>query len=154
MEWVGTALAAFGLLWAAAFGFAHVRAVGKAKAAESWPVAAGTVIGSEVREEESSDRDGGSTTWYNPVVRYRYSVGGREIEGTRLRYGNPRSASRKKAVAALLPYAPGSTITVRYDPANPEESVLETRRPGPTYLFMAAMGLLFVGFGLFWNSLA
>jgi hypothetical protein len=43
---------------------------------------------------------------------------------------------------------------VRYNPDRPEECVLETRKPGPIYLVMAAFGLLFVGFGLFWDKLA
>jgi hypothetical protein len=154
MEFVGIGLILFGLIWAAAFGYAHFRAVGKAKAAESWPSAAGRVLSCEVVEEESTDREGHTTTWYNPVVVYSYSAGGREREGRRLRFGNYRSASRKKAEAALAPYAAGSTPAVRYNPEKPEECVLETRKPGPIYLVMAVFGLLFVGFGLFWDSLA
>ena len=43
---------------------------------------------------------------------------------------------------------------VRYNPEDPEEAVLESRKPGPVYLIMAPFGLLFVGFGLYWNSIA
>ena len=154
MEYVGIGLLLIGLLWTAAFGYAHLRAVGKAKAAESWPSAAGRVVSCEVVEEESSDRDGGSTTWYNPVVTYAYKAGGRELTGRRLRFGNYRSGSRRKAEAALGPYPVGATPMVRYNPEKPEECVLETSRPGPIYLVMALFGLLFIGFGLFWNALA
>ena len=154
MEFIGIGLILLGLVWAAAFGYAHFRAVGKAKAAESWPSAVGRVLSCEVVEEESTDREGHTTTWYNPVVVYSYSAGGRELEGRRLRFGNYRSASRKKAEAALAPYAEGSAPAVRYNPERPEECVLETRKPGPIYLVMAVFGLLFVGFGLFWDSLA
>ena len=82
-----------------------------------------------------------------------YSVGGREYKSQRLRFGNYRSASRKKAEAMLVPYPAGATAPVRYNPERPEECVLETRKPGPIYLVMAVFGLLFVGAGLFWNSL-
>ena len=153
MEYVGFGLLLLGILWVAGFGWAHFRAVGKAKSAETWPTATGRVLSSEVVEEESSDREGGTSTWYNPVVTYAYSAGGRELTGRRLRFGNYRSANRKKAEAALAPYRVGSTPIVRYNPEKPEESVLETSKPGPIYLVMALFGFLFIGFGLFWQSL-
>ena len=152
MEYVGLGLLALGILWVAGFGYAHFRAVGKAKAAESWPTAAGRVISSEVVEEESRDREGGTSTWYNPVVAYAYSAGGRELTGRRLRFGNYRSASRKKAQAALAPYPVGAAPAVRYNPADPAECVLETSKPGPLYLVMALFGFLFIGFAIFWLS--
>ena len=153
MESIGIGMVVLGLLWTGGFAYVHFRAVAKAKAAESWPLAGGRVQSSEVRVEESSDRDGGSTTWYNPIVRYSYTAGGREHQGNRLRFGNPRSASRNKADAAIVPYPPGASVMVRYNPEDPEEAVLETRKPSPVYLIMAPFGLLFVGFGLYWNSM-
>lgn len=153
MGWIGFALIGFGLLWAGAFAFAHFRAVNKAKAAESWPSAMGRIVSCEVVEEESTDREGFTTTWYNPVVVYSYMAAGRALEGRRLRFGNPRSGSRKKAEAALAPYRLGGTAAVRYNPDRVEECVLETKKPAPIYLLMAIFGLLFVGFGLFWTSL-
>ena len=152
MEYVGLGMLAIGLLWVAGFGYAHFRAVGKAKAAEVWPTAVGRVISSEVVEEESTDREGGTSTWYNPVVAYAYSAGGRELTGRRLRFGNYRSASRKKAEAALAPYPVGAAPAVRYNPSDPAECVLETSKPGPLYLVMSLFGFLFIGFGLFWLS--
>jgi hypothetical protein len=131
-----------------------LRAVRKATSAQAWPTATGRVVSCEVIEEESTDREGGTSTWYNPVVTYAYTAGGRELTGQRLRFGNYRSASRKKAEAALAPYAVGSTPAVRYNPEKPEECVLETTRPGPLYLVMALFGLLFIAFGLFWGSMA
>ena len=154
MEYVGLGMLLLGILWVAGFGYAHFRAVGKAKAAEAWPTAAGRVVSSEVVEEESTDREGGTSTWYNPVVTYAYSVGGRELTSRRLRFGNYRSASRRKAEAALAPYPVGASPMVRYNPADPQECVLETRKPGPIYLIMALFGFLFVGFGIFWSSMA
>ncbi len=154
MEYVGLGLVLLGILWVAGFGFAHFRAVAKAKAAETWPTATGRVLACEVVEEESSDRDGGTTTWYNPVVTYAYTAGGRELTGRRLRFGIYRFGSRQKAEAALAAYPVGASPAVRYNPEKPEECVLETKKPGPIYLIMALFGLLFVGFGLFWSSVA
>lgn len=154
MEYVAVGLVLLGLIWTGGFAFAHFRAVGKAKAAETWPTAMGTVASCDVVEEESTDREGHTSTWYNPVVDYSYKVGGREYRSTRLRFGNYRSASRKKAEACLAPYRAGGPATVRYNPEKPEECVLETKRPGPIYLIMAVFGLAFVGMGLFWQSIA
>jgi hypothetical protein len=154
MEPVAVGLILLGPLWVLGFGYAHFRAVGKAKAAESWPTCAGKVLSCEVVEEESRDREGHTSTWYNPVVRYAYTAGGRELESQRLRFGNYRSASRKKAEAALAPYPVGAAPMVRYNPDKPDECVLETRKPGPIYLVMSLFGLLFIGFGLFWGSMA
>ncbi|HYJ84002.1 MAG TPA: DUF3592 domain-containing protein [Allosphingosinicella sp.] len=152
MEYVGIGMLLLGILWVAGFGWAHFRAVGKAKAAETWPTAPGRVISSEVVEEESNDRDGNSSTWYNPVVTYAYSAGGRELTSRRLRFGNYRFASRPKAEAACAPYPAGATPMVRYNPEKPDECVLETTKPGPIYLIMALFGFLFIGFGIFWMT--
>jgi hypothetical protein len=152
MEYVGLGLLLLGILWVAGFGYAHFRAAGKAKAAETWPTATGRVISSQVIEEESTDREGGTSTWYNPVVTYAYSAGGRELTGRRLRFGNYRFAGRRKAEAALAPYPAGASPMVRYNPADPEECVLETMKPGPLYLIMALFGFLFIGFGIWWLS--
>lgn len=153
MEFIGTGMILLGLLWTGGFAYAHFRAAGKARAAETWPTAMGKVHGCEVVEEQSRDRHGHSSTWYNPTVSYAYGVAGREFQSRRLRFGNYRSASRKKAEAALAPYPAGATVAVRYNPDKPEECVLETKRPGPVYLIMAVAGLIFVGMGLFWESL-
>lgn len=148
MNMVAVAMILVGVLWVAGFAWVHMRAVGKARAAESWPTAPGRVVSCRVDVEESTDSDGNGSTWYNPVVTYGYTVGDRELQGTRLRFGNYRSASQKKAEAALAPYAVGSAPVVRYNPQKPEECVLETKKPGPLYLVMAAVGLVFVVVGI------
>ena len=148
MSGVGIAIIALGLVWIAGFGLFHSRAVGKARASEQWPTAPGRVMTSTVVEEESTDSEGDTTTWYNPVVSYGYQVGGRDYQGKRLRFGNYRSASRSKAEAMLAAYQSGAALAVRYNPERPDECVLETRKPGPTYLLMALGGLAFVAAGL------
>lgn len=79
--------------------------------------------------------------------------GGRQLQGRRIRFGQLRFGTRGKAEAALKPYGVGATPPVRYNPEDVEDSVLETTRPSPVTLLMAAFGLVFVAFGLFWNSL-
>jgi hypothetical protein len=147
-------LVLLGVVWTGGFAWAHLRAVGKAKAAETWPTAVGTIHSAAVVEEESTDREGNSSTWYNPVVAYSYSVAGRTFESKRLRFGNYRRASRSKAEAMLAPYRAGGTAQVRYNPEQPGECVLETVKPGPIYAIMAAGGLIWIGVGLYFGSLA
>ena len=154
MDMLAIGLVLLGLIWTAGFGYAHWRALSKAKASETWPTAVGTIASCTVVDEESTDREGHSTTWYNPVVAYSYGAGGRTYESTRLRFGNYRRASRKKAEAMLAPYRPGGAAQVRYNPERPEECVLESAAPGPIYAIMAAAGLIFVGIGLYFGSLA
>ena len=154
MEFVGFAILLVGLAWMGLFGFIHLRALAKAKASETWPTTTGKVLSSEVVEEESRDDDGASSTWYNPVVTYSYTAGGGVLQSRRIRFANMRQATRKKAEEIVARYPEGSSPLVRYNPEKPAEAVLETQKPGPLYLVMAAFGLLFVGFGLFWRSLS
>jgi Protein of unknown function (DUF3592) len=154
MVYVGPGLLLLGLLWGVGFGYAHFRALAKAKAAETWPTATGRVLSCEAIEEESTDREGGTSPWYNPVITYAYRAGGRDLTGKRLRFGNDRRSSRKKAEAAIGRYPVGASPAVRYNREKPEECVLETTKPGPLYLVMALFEILFVGFGLFWGSMA
>ena len=154
MDFVGVAILLLGLAWIGLFGFIHFRAVAKAKASETWPTTAGKVLSSQVIEEESRDREGGTSTWYNPVVTYSYSAEGASHQASRIRFANMRQARRAKAEEIAARYPEGSTPVVRYNPAKPAEAVLESQKPGPLYLVMAAFGLLFVGFGLFWGALS
>ena len=149
MEWLGLGLIMLGLLWIAGFIIAHHRAVARAAAAEGWPSVPGEVVASRIGAEESADSEGGTTTWYMPVLRYRYAVDGRELEGRRLRFGSVRTADLKRAEAWLAPYPAGARVEVRYDPADPAEAVLETRPPAAGYLWAASAGLAFAGLGLF-----
>ena len=65
-----------------------------------------------------------------------------------------RRGSRKKAEEIIARYRIGDPVTVRYNPAKPNEAVLETQKPGPIYLILALGGLVFVAVGLAWNSIA
>ncbi len=154
MELVGVGILLLGLAWMGLFAFIHFRAVAKAKASETWPTTSGQVLTSAVVEEESNDRDGSSTTWYNPAVTYSYNAGTGTLQASRIRFANMRKGSRKKAEEIIARYPVGSTPVVRYNPEKPSEAVLETERPGPLYLVMAAFGLLFVVFGLLWGSMS
>lgn len=93
---VFAAIMLFGLVWSGVFAWLHFRAVAKARAAETWPVVAGKVVSSEVRVEESSDRDGGTSTWYNPIVAYSYSIAGKDYRASASAIPGPAAARRRR----------------------------------------------------------
>ncbi len=141
MNPIGLGVILFGLLWVLGFGFVHYRAASKARASESWPSAPGKLLRAEILVEQSSSSEGGTTTWYNPMVAYSYKVTGRELAGKRLRFGNVRSTIRKRAEETLAPYAAGRTVSVRYNPERPEDCVLESHKPAAAPLIMAVAGI-------------
>ncbi|HEY1606606.1 MAG TPA: DUF3592 domain-containing protein [Allosphingosinicella sp.] len=154
MNPIGLGVILVGLLWVLGFGYVHYRAAGKARASESWPSAPGKVLRAEILVEESSSSEGGTTTWYNPAVAYSYKVAERELEGKRLRFGNVRGTSRKRAEAVLAPYAQGATIDVRYNPEKPEECVLESHKPAATALILTAAGIPILVLGIWLVAVA
>jgi hypothetical protein len=99
----------------------------KARASDSWPSAPGQVTESYV---ERTIGHAVSTmqrrpVYYVPVVRYVYSVNGRELRGDRVRLGNLMFFKKIDAQAVVDRYPPGAVKMVRYDPASPEQAVLE-----------------------------
>ena len=90
----------------------------KIRAAQDWPSTGGLVLVSEVRDE------GGETGWRANVV-YRYEVGGRVYQNSRIavavEYG-VHSFQAQERLAARFPA--GSQVTVYYDPQNPADAAL------------------------------
>lgn len=120
---VGLAIVA--LIW-----FLHLRTAKKAEAAAAWPTATGTVESSAVSEREEQDSEGDSETAYYPEVAYAWTVNGQRYTGRRIQFGEtPRFARQTAAQAVCDRYRPGASVPVRYDPANPAEAVLETKKP-------------------------
>jgi hypothetical protein len=122
---VGLAIAA--LIW-----LLHIRTAKKAEAAASWPTVAGTVESSAVREKTETDADGDSETAWYPEVAYAWTVKGQRYTGRRIQFGEtPRFLRESAAQAVCDRYRAGASVPVRYDPSNPAEAVLETKKPSP-----------------------
>jgi hypothetical protein len=91
----------------------------------------GTILSSQVTS--SSDSDG---TTYGFGVRYRYIVSGQTFESDRYAFGAGKSSDGHKRASELVRRHPvGSTFTVYYDPAKPQEAVVDLK-VDPTMLFM------------------
>jgi hypothetical protein len=145
MGYLGIFIALVGAIGALWSGLAHRRARALVDAAARWPDAPGKVVGTDVEQRGSSSTTTGST-YYVPLVRYTYVVNGREREGSRLRFGLTTARTRRGAEAMLAPYPAGTAVKVRYDPDNPDQSVLEPGKTGSNLLIASiACFLLLLG---------
>jgi hypothetical protein len=85
-----------------------------------WPAAAAKIVSLDVEERIS----GHSREW-TPHVIYRYSVSGRQYQGSRVAMTQPRWTSREEVDAFLARYVVRSTVMAYYDPDEPGQAVLE-----------------------------
>ncbi|MBK8475771.1 MAG: DUF3592 domain-containing protein [Opitutaceae bacterium] len=131
---VGGMLVFFALFWSALtlvfdglIGYTAVRQL----VAQGHTVTEGTILSSSVATSEDSDG-----TTYRPEVSFRYTVGERELLGTRLSYDQSFASDGEWAHKTVAGLAPGTSVKVYYNPADPADSIL---RPGLDggLLFMA-----------------
>jgi hypothetical protein len=105
----------------------------QAQRAANWSVCSGVVTESTV---DSKKRVGVSTSvgrgtpvkqrYFRQNVTYRYTVGGTQYDGHRLRFGDGTWELDRGVIERLIaPYPGGAAIEVRYDPHAPRESVLD-----------------------------
>lgn len=119
----------------------------KAQASLSWPAAMGKIVAAEVKAGQSmEDEDGYSSTVYYPEIRYEYQVGGETYSSNRLAFGSRQSyGKQQKAAEGLLKYPVGDEVTVYYDPANPQEAVLEQSASNAKTGLVVGIILLVIG---------
>ena len=90
----------------------------KIRAAQDWPSTKGLVLVSEVRDE------GGESGWRARVV-YRYEVGGRAYENSRIAVAVESGRQGFQAHQQLAARFPaGARVVVYYDPRNPSDAAL------------------------------
>jgi hypothetical protein len=105
---------------------------------------AGEVTHSEVRSHRGSK--GGTT--YTAVINYRYRVDGRAYDNDRFRY-NSVSGGSDRAHSLVAAHPAGSAVQVYYDPADPQESLLEPGLKGLDFmgaLFTTPFNAVMLGF--------
>ena len=124
----------------------------RANASESWPMVEGEVIRTDI---VSNRKSGGGSSTYRAKVEYQYAIDGVTRYGARVSYaGNVSSSNRGSAMAIIDRYPKGSDVTVYYDPADPEESVLEPGISAKIFLTPAIGGVFLVlGLALLFSSL-
>lgn len=124
-------------------------ALNQAQQAAHWPTVEGRITASDF--EIDSDSDG---TTYRTRVAYDYNAMGRVMTGKTIAFGYAGSSSEKfhRDVYNALPV--NTQVAVRYDPSNPERSVLSFG-VNNSIIFMIIFGAVwtFFTFGLiaiFW----
>jgi hypothetical protein len=118
-----------------------IRGIKESRASTHWPTTMGTIVSTDVKEQQPLDSlDGYHRSDYLPVVEYSYSVnekkftnGHRTFNDDVVVYG-----STEKAQAAIEKYSVGKTVQVYYDPTNPGDAVLEPGKAGPSWRSLTA----------------
>jgi len=108
-------------------------------AASRWPAAPGTMLATRV------DDPAPGAFGFTPLVHYRYQVGPQQFDGVQLRQGPVRAPTREAAYAMVARYPPGAPVQVRYNPHNPQESVLEAGGGGRNPLLLIGAVVLLIG---------
>jgi hypothetical protein len=98
----------------------------------NWPETTGVITDSKIETAEesrllktkSSSREGTKRYTYRVQVRYTYTVGNKELEGTRIKFGYEPHESLTKARSEQTQLSPGKEVRVFYKPENPTSSVL------------------------------
>jgi hypothetical protein len=99
-----------------------------ATVAKSWPTVHAVVTRAS-KTDENFDRQPRATA----VVRYEYRVDGKMYEGVERRDAVPVA----EADELLKQYHKNLEFPIRYNPADPTESVIDSTPPGNTYLHIA-----------------
>ena len=97
-----------------------VRNLVRGSASKYWPQTEGCILRSFVLVQKDSDH--GES--YMPQVEYEYVVEGKKYHGTRLRYGQIGTWTRKQAERVLAPFPEGGRAAVFYNPRRPKDAVL------------------------------
>lgn len=118
----------------------------KSEESQAWSATSGRITEAYVRESQSRDEDGFTTTTYYPEVRYLYQVMGTEYSGKRVAFGGDVGGNRNKATERIAQYPVGKTVSVYYDPNDYEEAVLERRMGGKGMLIIGVVFTLIAVF--------
>ena len=119
----------------------------RAEASQNWPSTLGMMAESRVTRSTSTDSDGDTSESYSPHVEYTYQVGGQEYRGKDITFGFKQGfGSPNKAEEVIARYPAGGSVTVYYDPSNPQKAVLERKAGG--FGASLAIGIIFLIVGL------
>lgn len=150
--WIGVAvlpgwlfMAVFAMMIPASIAGMIVYRMSEVRRASRWPSAPGRIIGCRTRKVDTKLSGGAPSVGNVPDITYIYTVGGVEHRGKRISIGEIKPDS-PEVEAALERYQIGRTGPVFYNPAKPDEAVLERDPPAsPGVMYAIAGGLMLVG---------
>lgn len=108
--------------------------------ARHWPHVEGVVVGSEIEQRGKVN----AARAFFPVVTYRYLVGKETYYNNQIRLGVEVGGPRDHAERLLVPYPKGASVTVHYDPDDPQDSALEWTETVPKVAGLVAAVLFAV----------
>lgn len=117
----------------------------------NWPQTKGNMISSLLTIDHLPkfiDYRANPARWYGVQVQYEYKVGDGSYLSDRLSFHATGTRNPAAALNVLNKYRNQRTVTVYYDPKDPQEAVLEPGNIGNLYLMLILGGLLVLG-GLF-----
>jgi hypothetical protein len=105
----------------------------------------GEVLASRIRQH--TDGEGGTT--YRPIIRYRYTVNGRQHTSKRYDFADFGTGNRGHVAGIVDAHPPGKRVTVYYDPDDPAQAVLHVELPGLQYFLLVFLQpFVVIGLGL------
>lgn len=124
-----------------------VQGVLEARASLSWPKTEGLITKSGVSETTTRTRDNNRnervSRSYSASIEYEFQVEGQTLRGSRVTIISDQFGSKDYARAVSDRYPLGAKVSVSYNPADPNECVLEPGRwSGSGLMFVLAGGFL------------
>lgn len=103
------------------------------RAAQCWSQTTGTVLTScvESRKKVPGDNDSDTAVMNLPNVMYKYQVNDQSFRGSRIDLGQRTSENELESI--LDRYPVGAPVVVYYNPADPQDAVLERDVPAGTF---------------------
>ncbi len=112
----------------------------RSRDAAAWPTCVGLIR--ECKLTTHSDSDGNT---YGVDVKYEYAVGGKEFVGSTIAYGYANSSARQTHEKVLQKLQSAERVEVRYNPLQPEQSVL-SYGTHQSIKFILAFGITWLAF--------
>jgi hypothetical protein len=119
----------------------------KVGASQGWPSTQGQIVDTHIDRSMHTDSDGDTDYSYTPRLEYTYEFGGVHYHGKNIYFGLASGYNNQSQAQEIIDrYPVGSEIPVYYDPANPEDSVLE--RKAGNFTTTLVLGIVFIIVGL------
>lgn len=122
---------------------------------KAWPTVQGKIAVAELGKRVDRDSDNSTvSTTYSADISYDYIVDDVAYVNGDLHFGSVSSSDPSSARRLLQRYPVGKVVTVYYNPAQPQQAVLEPGIAGVTWI-LPVIGLIFavVGTGFTWGVL-
>lgn len=132
LEWLAVCLSVMGLVH-------YGRVVWRKLPVRWWSRTKGRILRMDLRKSQRRQTDGSIV--YEPVIRYAYEVGDRVLEGRRIR-AEESVGALTCGLKMMKAYQPGAEVPVFYDPARPNEAVLQVESVRRQAVWMAVLGLM------------